>query len=46
MSLYSLLDATGAQFAQGTLRGKFAATFFSTGSQVSTEKRIIADVSY
>ncbi|KAI8971665.1 NAD(P)H:quinone oxidoreductase, type IV [Mycotypha africana] len=28
-----LLDATGSHFAQGTLRGKFAATFFSTASQ-------------
>lgn len=32
---YSLLDATGAQFAKGALNGKFAGTFFSTGSQVS-----------
>ncbi|CEP17616.1 hypothetical protein [Parasitella parasitica] len=29
----SLLDATGAQFAKGSLNGKFAGTFFSTGSQ-------------
>ncbi|CAO0789804.1 benzoquinone reductase [Mucor lusitanicus] len=28
-----LLDATGAQFAKGALNGKFAGTFFSTGSQ-------------
>lgn len=28
-----LLDATGAQFAKGSLQGKFAGTFFSTGSQ-------------
>ncbi|KAI7904920.1 flavoprotein-like protein [Cokeromyces recurvatus] len=28
-----LLDATGAQYAKGALNGKFAGTFFSTGSQ-------------
>ncbi|KAI9343020.1 NAD(P)H:quinone oxidoreductase, type IV [Pilaira anomala] len=28
-----LLDGTGAAFAKGTLHGKFAGTFFSTGSQ-------------
>jgi hypothetical protein len=33
---HSLLDATGSQFAKGSLQGKFAGTFFSTGSQVST----------
>ncbi|GAA5814477.1 hypothetical protein MFLAVUS_007974 [Mucor flavus] len=29
----TLLDGTGAAFAKGTLHGKFAGTFFSTGSQ-------------
>ncbi|KAG1443754.1 hypothetical protein G6F56_010559 [Rhizopus delemar] len=29
----TLLDGTGAAFATGALRGKFAGTFFSTGSQ-------------
>jgi multimeric flavodoxin WrbA len=30
----SLLDGTGALWAKGSLHGKFAGTFFSTGSQV------------
>ena len=40
----SFLDSTGGLWASGTLAGKFAGTFFSTGSQHGGQGKIIERV--